>query len=213
MKRLIFLLLTVFCFLSFVQKPVNARVGVGVNTGKIQVDEELTAGLIYKLPPITIINTGDETSEYTTSIAFHKNQPELMPKEEWFIFSPSKFTLEEGEAQLVDIKINLPLKIEPGDYFAYLEGRPLVQVKQGTTTLGVAAAAKLYFTVVSASPLHAIYYKVVSFWKIYAPWPQRAAIVVGVIVLLLLFKKFFNIKIGLKNEDKNDNHSEDTKNE
>lgn len=178
-----------------------AKIGVGVNTGKIQVDEKLKAGMIYKLPPITIINTGDEPSEYGTSIGYHQDQPELWPKQDWFIFTPRQFHLEPGKAQLVEIKINLPLKIEPGDYFAYLEGHPVATAKKGTTTIGVAAAAKLYFTVVPANIFYGIYYKIVTFFKVYAPWPQRVVIALLIVGLLVIFKKFFNIKVNLKKPD------------
>ena len=191
---LIFLLTIFFLF----SNPALGKIGVGVNTGKIQVDEKLKAGMIYKLPPITIINTGDEVAEYEASIAYHQDQAELRPKQEWFIFSPQKFHLDPGKGQVVEIKINLPLRIEPGEYFAYLEGHPLATTQKGTTTLGVAAAAKLYFTVVPANIFYGIYYKIASFFKVYAPWPQRGVVAILIVSLLVLFKKFFNIQINLK---------------
>ena len=154
--------------------------------------------MIYKLPPITVINTGDEPGEYEISISYHQDQPELRPQKEWFIFAPQKFHLEAGKSQLVGIKINLPLTMIPGDYFAYLEGRPVAKVEKGATTLGVAAASKLYFTVVPANVFYGIYYKVVTFWNVYAPWPQRVAVAILIISLLLVFKNFFHLQINLK---------------
>lgn len=198
MKKLFTCLIFLFTVSILFSNTAFAKIGVGVNTGKIQVNEKLKAGMIYKLPPITVINTGDEPAEYETSVAYHQDQPELRPKQDWFIFSPQKFHLEPGKAQLVEIKINLPLRIEPGNYFAYLEGHPLVTVQKGTTTLGVAAAAKLYFTVVPANIFLGIYYKIVSFWNVYAPWPQRAMMLVGLGVVYLLAKKYLKINIGLK---------------
>jgi len=198
----IYFFLIIFCLPIFIfPKVFFAKIGVGVNTGKIQVDEKLKAGMIYKLPPITVINTGDEPAEYETSIAYHQDQPELRPKQDWFIFTPQKFHLEPGKGQLVEIKINLPLKIEQGDYFAYLEGHPIATVKKGTANIGVAAAAKLYFTVVPANIFYGIYYKIVTFFKVYAPWPQRALIAILIISLLVLFKKFFNVQVNLKKPD------------
>lgn len=198
MRRVIIWLISFFIVFSFLPNAAFAKIGVGVNTGKIQVDEKLKSGMIYKLPPITVINTGDEPAEYETSVAYHQDQPELRPQQDWFIFSPQKFHLEPGKAQLVEIKINLPLRIEPGDYFAYLEGHPVATVQKGTTTLGVAAAAKLYFTVVPANIFYGIYYKIITFFKAYAPWPQRVLIAILIIGLLILFKKFFNIQLSLK---------------
>lgn len=198
MGKLLIYLTLLFVVFSFFPSAVFANIGVGVNTGKIQVDEKLKAGMIYKLPPITVINTGDEPAEYETSVAYHQDQPELRPEQDWFIFTPQKFHLEPGKAQLVEIKINLPIKIEPGNYFAYLEGHPVAVVQKGTTSLGVAAASKLYFTVVPANIFYGIYYKIATFFSVYAPWPQRVVIAILVIGLLVLFKKFFNIQINLK---------------
>lgn len=199
-KFFIYLIFLSLVFISF-STSTFAKIGVGVNTGKIQVEEELRAGMIYKLPPITVINTGDEPAEYEASVAYHQDQPELRPEENWFIFSPQKFHLEPGKGQLVEIKINLPLQMEPGDYFAYLEGYPIASAQKGNTVIGVAAASKLYFTVVPANVLYALYYKIASIWKLYAPWPQRIAITLLSIVFLLLFKKFFNIQINLKKDE------------
>jgi hypothetical protein len=197
MKKPLFFLLFLAVVFLFTENCF-AKIGVGVNTGTIQVDERLKAGMIYKLPPITIINTGDEPSDYTTSVAYHQDQPELRPEKNWFLFTPKEFSLAPGEGQLIDININLPIKIEPGDYFAYLEGRPLATVERGKTTLGVAAAAKLYFTVVPANLIYAVYYKITTFFEIYAPWPQRTLAAILALGVLLLIKKFFNVRVNLK---------------
>jgi len=186
-----------FCVL-----PTLAIIGVGVGTGKIQIDEELKPGSIYRLPSLTVLNTGDESSDYEVSVEYHENQKELRPEEAWFIFSPKEFYLEPGEAKTVDIKLNLPLKMEPGNYFGYLEAHPLKKSQQGQTSIGVAAAAKLYFTVIPANLVLGIYYKAASFWKVYSPWPQRTLTLLVIVVIVILFKKFFNINIDLKKNKK-----------
>ena len=192
-----------FLLTAFIIFPVGvlAKIGVGVGTGKIQVDEQLKPGINYKLPSLTVINTGDEPSDYGVSITYHQDIPQLRPKQGWFIFTPQNFYLKPGKVKVVDIKLNLPLEMEPGDYFAYLEAHPVATVQKGKTNIGVAAAAKLYFTVVPANFLYAIYYKIVSFFNVYAPWPQRVVIAILIVGLLVLFKKFFNIQINLKKPD------------
>lgn len=196
-KLLVYLGFFLVAFPLFLNN-VFAKIGVGVNTGKIEVEEKLKAGMFYKLPPITIINTGDEAAEYEAAVSYHQEQPELRPEQDWFIFSPQKFNLEPGKGQLVEIKINLPLRVEPGDYFAYLEGHPIVTTQKGTANIGVAAAAKLYFKVVPANIFYGIFYKISTFFKVYAPWPQRVLFLAVVLLILLFFKKFFNIKISFK---------------
>lgn len=198
MKKFIFCFFLFFTFFVFSSDIVLARIGVGVNTGKIQVKEKLQAGMIYELPPITVINTGDEPGDYETTVSYHQDQTELRPKKDWFIFSPQKFHLDPDKAQIVEVKINLPLTIEPGDYFAYLEAHPLKNVQKGATSLGVAAASKLYFTVTPANILYGIYYKITSFWNIYSPWPQRLVVLAGLVAAVFFFKRFFNIQINFK---------------
>lgn len=192
-----FLIGLVFLFLLF-PSVAFAKIGVGVGTGKIQVEDKLKPGIIYELPVLTVLNTGDEESDYVVSVAYHNKQPEFRPSQDWFIFSPQKFHLEPGKVQIVSIKLNLPLRMQPGNYFAYLEAHPAKKAESGNTTIGVAAAAKLYFTVVPANFFQSIYYKIVSFWKVYSPWPQRVTVAIAVALAIIAFTKFFNIQINLK---------------
>lgn len=175
-----------------------ADIGVGIGTGKIVVDQKLKPGTIYELPSLTVFNTGTVTSEYEINIAYHEKQPQLRPPQSWFILTPKTFTLKPGKSQEVKIKLNLPVKTEPGEYFAYLEGHPTTKGTNGTTSVGIAAAAKLYFTVIPGSFFEGIYYKIISFWHIYDPWPRYSLIAVGVIIGIILAKKFLNIEINLK---------------
>lgn len=191
------IIITVFAALV-VPNEVLATIGVGVGTGKIQVDQKLKPGIIYELPSLTVLNTGDEESDYEVAVTYHEKQPQLRPPQNWFIFSPQKFHLEPGKTQAITIKLNLPVRTEPGEYFAYLEGHPVKKSASGNTTIGVAAAAKLYFTVVPGNFLEGIYYKIASLWKLYSPWPQRFLVLVGLLLAFRVFKKFFNIQIGLK---------------
>lgn len=187
-----------FFVLSIFPGDAFAKIGVGVGTGKIKVDEQLKPGIIYNLPLITVINTGDMPSDYSVSVAYQTGQPELLPKADWFLFSPQKFHLDPGKGQAVDIKLNLPISVQPGNYFAFLEAQPFLKAQKGQTSIGIAAASRLYFKVVPANIFMAIYYKINSFWNVYAPWPQRFLILIVLILAGAFFKKFFNIQIGLK---------------
>lgn len=179
-----------------------ARIGVGVGTGIIQVDDKLRSGMSYELPSLTVLNTGDESSDYFVSLAYHQDQPELAPPKEWFSFTPKSFYLEPGEAQTVKIRLNLPLKTPIGDYFAYLEGQPTKRNESGSTSIGIAAAAKLYFTVAPTNFIAGIYYKLFTLWKIYHPWTTGLSIIIGCITLIFLFRKFFNFELNVKKKSK-----------
>jgi len=198
MKRFSLILFFAVFFGLIFSSAVYAIIGVGVGTGKIQVEDKLKSGMTYNLPILTVLNTGSEPSNYGVSIAYHQDQPELAPPEEWFDFSPSEFYLEPGESQAVDIKLDLPLKTVPGDYFAYLEGAPTKRSQSGSATIGVAAAAKLYFTIEPANFLEAVYYKTIAFWTAWLPWTNIAAALLLTGLASILFKKFFNVELKLK---------------
>lgn len=179
------------CFLSI---SALAGVGVGVNLGKIEIDEPLKPGGIYNFPSMGVINTGDEAGEYELAVTYHQDQPQLKPDQEWFSFEPSSFHLEPGASQNVAVKLTLPVRVKPGDYFCYLEAHPVIQAGPGTT-IGVAAATKTYFTVVPANIWQAMYYKISSFMTMNAPWTYVVLAVIGAAIIITIFKKFFAFKI------------------
>jgi P pilus assembly chaperone PapD len=196
-------ILLAILFLLLTAGVSYARIGVGVGTGKIEVDQKLKPGIIYQLPPLTVVNTGDEVSDYKVGVSYHEKQTQLEPPEAWFRFSPKEFNLEPGKVQVVNIKLDLPVNAKPGQYFTYLEGQPIKKSQSGATSISIAAAAKLYFEVVPANLLQGIYYKLVSFWNIYQPWTSWAAIAVGFLIVVGLAKKFLNIEINLKGKKDN----------
>ncbi len=200
MKNLFAILLSVLGIFAIVT-PAYANIGVGVGTGKIVINDTLKPGQIYILPSLTVLNTGDETSYYKVSITYHEQQPELMPPAEYFEFSPATFELAPGEAQVVDIRLNLPLKVEPGKYFAYLEASPTATTAAGGASVGVAAAAKLYFETAPANVFQAIFYKIASLWELYSPWTLRGTIFIALIIVILILRKFLNINISLRKKN------------
>lgn len=198
MKRVIlgFLLLTFAALFS----PLDtlAKLGVGVGTGKIVVDEDLKPGIIYNLPPVSVINTGDESSQYGIGVEYRENQPEDKPPREWFSFSPSEFDLEPGQSQTVEIKLNVPLKAIPGNYFAFLSAFPTKKAGGGETTIGIAAASKLYFTIAPANFIQGIYYRLLSIWKINHPYSTILLSIVLLVVFLIILRKFVKFEVSFK---------------
>lgn len=195
MKKFILLCGAIILILPIV---VSAKIGVGVGTGKIQVDQPLKAGLIYTLPPLTVLNTGDEPSDYGVGIQYHENQPEIRPLKEWFSFEPSNFYLEPTQVQVVQIKLTLPVTgAKPGDYFAFLQGFPVKKAQAGSTSVGVAAASKLYFTVAPANFFVGVYYRAASLCNLYAPWSYVVLAVVAAALLISLLRRFLSFNIGI----------------
>ena len=199
MKKLITISLAAIIAMLIFPFAVFGSVGVGVGTGKIQVDKPLKPGSVYIVPPLTVINTGDEPTEYTVSIDYSGNQTQLKPNKEWFSFEPLQFALQPNQSQVVQIKMTLPIKTVPGDYFAYLQAQPTKKTATvGDTTIGVAAAAKLYFTIAPANIFQGIYYRFISIYTRYHPWDTIVLAIIFVAILILLFRKRFKIQIAKK---------------
>ena len=178
-----------------------AGVGVGVNLGKIEIDQPLKPGGIYNFPSLGVINTGDEPGEYELAVTYHQDQEQFRPGSEWFSFSPGSFPLEPGQSKSVAVTLVLPMKVKPGDYFAYLEAHPVMKAGPGTT-IGVAAATKTYFTISPANIGQAIYYKISSLFALYAPWTYIVLSVILAAIVILLFKKYFTFQIGISRKEK-----------
>jgi len=197
MKKIILSSIIGLVVIFLITPAVFARIGVGVNLGKIEIDEPLKPGGIYNFPSIGVINTGDEPGEYELDVTYHQDQPQLRPSKEWFSFNPSPFHLEPGQSQSVAVKLTLPVKTKPGDYFAYLEAHPIIKAGPGTT-IGVAAATKTYFKVVPANIWQAITHRISSFFTMYAPWTYVVLAVVVVAIIIAIFRKFFAFQIGIR---------------
>ena len=90
---------------------------------------------------------------------------------------------------------------EPGDYFAFLQGFPIREIKSGQASVGVAAASKLYFTVSPANIFLGIYYKTASLIQRTSPWGY---IILGLLVLIILFavlRRFISLNISFRKKE------------
>src|SRR3989344_955175 len=187
--------------LAFLILPIftMAKIGVGVGTGSIKIDSPLKAGKEYALPAFVVLNTGDEFSEYSVRTAHRENQKEMKPDEKWFRFDPSSFNLEPGESQLVHVFLDLPVTdVLPGDYFTFLQARPVVTTKVGAASVGVAAASQLRFTIEPSNIFQAMYYKLSDLYSHYHPWNTIVLVIIVIATSFTFFKKRFKIQIARK---------------
>lgn len=176
---------------------VFSKIGVGMGAGEIRVTEQIKPGGVYTLPSLRIFNTGDEVTTYGMNVAYHQDNPELRPEKEWFKFEPPTFTLNPGDSQEVLVTMFVPVKTEPGDYFAFVESGPVAENGPGTS-VGVAVATKLYFTVVYANLWQGITYRVAAFFATNAPWSW---VVLGITLLSIfgfVFSRFFSFNISFR---------------
>ncbi len=173
-----------------------AKLGVGVGLGKIDIDEKLSPGGIYKLPSLPVLNTGDEAADYEVEVTFLSEQEQRRPEVSWFSFKPQSFHLEPGKSQTVEVSLTLPVNARPGDYFAFLEAHP---TKKGEgVTIGVAAATKLSFTVKTAGLLGAIIERIRSLLEQLKPIHFIIAGAIGLGALVLVGRRYIEFRVGLK---------------
>jgi hypothetical protein len=176
---------------------ILAKVGVGMGAGEIRLTENAKPGGIYKLPSLRVFNTGDETSTYSMGVSYHVEHKELRPTKEWFTFDPEVFTLTAGQSQEVLIRMSVPVKAEPGDYFAFIESGPIASDKPGTT-VGISVATKLFLTVVPSNIFKAITYRVSTFFSTNSPWSWIILVIILVAVAVFFFRKYFSFSFAVR---------------
>ncbi len=191
------LLVSVIC-LGLFSGTAAASIGVGVGTGRIVVREELKAGGIYTLPPITVFNTGTEEASYTMDVTLNEKQPQLKPDPAWFSFSPRQFKLKPKQSQVVVPTLRTPLKTKPGAYFGYLEAHPAETVQQGGAAVGVAAATKLSFNLGSSNIFFSVWYRLQALFREYQPWSQIVLFAILAAALLLLFNRVLDLRAAFR---------------
>ncbi len=194
--KTVLLVLTLLVMLG--DSVAAATIGVGVGTGKIRLDEPVKPSLSYNLPSISVFNNGEVESDYEVGVEYNETQPEQKPAAKWFTFSPQRFTLSPGKSQQVNVTLKPEYSAKPGDYFAYLEARPIKKDENGTTAIKIAAATKLNFKVIPANTWQRIYYVLLDFWNKHKPQiiVIGGAVLIGVIVVLN--KKFLKIEVRRK---------------
>jgi hypothetical protein len=192
--------LTIWLMLVMLVLPASAlaSIGVGIGTGKIELRQSLRAGGIYSLPTVVVFNTGTQTANYTMAVTQNQTQPQFKPNPAWFSFSPSTFKLDPGKSQTVTPTIHLPIRMQPGNYFAYLEAHPAETAKQGITSVGVAAATKLSFNVTPSNVLIAIAYRLLNLYRQSEPWSQVGTLVLAFVVVLIPLNQYINLRAALK---------------
>ncbi len=171
-----------------------ASIGVGVGLGKMSLSEVRPGG-VYALPPLPVLNTGDEPSDYGVSVEYLMGVSEIRPPAEWFSFDPLLFHLEPGKVQQVGTTLSIPLQAAPGDYFAYLEAHPVKKSVSGVASIGVAAASKLYFTVVPSSLFAALYFSAYSFMARHALAFDIFFGCIALLGIILFLKRFVSFSI------------------
>ena len=99
----------------------HAQVGVGVSLAKIVLDEPVVGGGSYDLPTVGVVNTGKEAGDYEVGVSYRSGQKQMKVPAEWISFTPKTFYLNAGEVRQVAVRLQVPMKAKPGDYFGFIE--------------------------------------------------------------------------------------------
>ena len=195
MKSLVkvLVLLLVICGSLCWAGNVQADTGVGVMPGTIWVDDPLSPGQVYQLTSIQVLNTGTEPGEYEVELAYMEDQEELQAPEEYISFSPRSFYLEPGDNQVVALSLNIPIKATPGDYLNRVQAHP-VAAGSGTS-IGVAAATKLYFTVRPANVWVGMVYSVTGFFVRNAPVSYIVPSAIALVLLIIFLRRHIKLEV------------------
>lgn len=202
MSKKFFLILSLLLLTVNLASEAQAEIGVGVGLGQIKVREVLIPGGIYNLPPIPVVNTGDEKTNYSMEIGYVLGQGWNNPHKSWFGFDPKTFVLEPERSVMVHPRIKLPLEAQEGEYFAFIEARALPET-EGPVVLGPAAATKLYLSIgPSPGVLGAVRQRFFSYYVKHLDLLYLLAAALCLLLACLILKRRFEIEFKVKPKDK-----------
>jgi hypothetical protein len=172
------------CILGALPAPATADTGVGVDLAEINIDEILTTGNVYNLPAVGVVNTGDRTADYEVEITYMSEQEEMAPSAGWFQFDPQRFSLEAGTSKKVSISLHIAL----------IEAHPVLE-SSGATTIGIAAATKLRFSVSRDIPVLSA---IRNFFRDHAPYSYIGVGLIVAVIVVLLLRRFFRFRLRVE---------------
>jgi hypothetical protein len=142
--------------------------GVALDLGRLDVAQKLTPGGGYRLPPLGVRNPGDEVTSYRIVVSHVQGQKGKPIPEGWVHVKPAELTLKPGRTEKVQAQLDLPTGADPGDYEGLLAAQ--IVTKGKGAQVGAAAAAKVTFSVESATLLGAWWYRIRTSVSHYQPW-------------------------------------------
>lgn len=116
----------------------SAWADVGVSPAKIVLSNPVLPGKDYRLPPLTIVNTGHEPATYEMLVV--NNEAYSGAPSTWWAFSPSTIALAPSESGAIAVSLRVPTDARPGPAGAILVARPTAA---GTLTSAAGATVRL----------------------------------------------------------------------
>ena len=168
--------------------------GVALDLGRLDVAQKLTPGGGYRLPPLGVRNPGDEVTSYRIVVSHVQGQEGKPVPEDWVRFEPTELTLKPGKTEKVQARLSLPTGADPGDYEGLLAAQ--IVTKGKGAQVGAAAAAKLTFSVESATLLGAWWYRIRTFLSGHEPWTWLIPAILATALLGRQLRRRFSLQIA-----------------
>ena len=92
----------------FAPAQALADPGVGMSSGNIVVDDQLSLGRTYHLPSISITNTGAAPGAYEMVLSYKIGHKRLPVPADWITFDPAQFFLNPQQSQNVAVILDVP---------------------------------------------------------------------------------------------------------
>jgi hypothetical protein len=179
-----------------VSHRAQADQGVSVDLSSISVDEKLSPGGRYRLPPLTVRNIGDQEDDYQVVIVHLNTSLQSAAPAGWFDIEPSQFHLAPQEARIVQVHIDLPSGADPDSYTALVEAR--AEPAGEGVQLTAAAASRVSFEVKSSSLFEAWLLEMRRSFADQAPWSYLALAGLFLLIVALLSRRFLRLRVGVE---------------
>jgi len=177
-------------------RPAQADIGVAIDVQAIEVNQRLSPGGRYTLPPMVVRNPGDATGHYEMGISYFEGQPEPRPPESWFQFSPVDFDLDPGASRRVEIEVRVAGGADAGEYLALIEAR--AAPTEGLARLGAATGTKVRFTVKPGSLLESWVLGTQHFAGDGTPWTYAIPLLLLLLLALWLLNRRFKLRLAVQ---------------
>lgn len=170
----------------------GASIGVGTDTGKIKVDNELVAGGTYPLPTFRVGNTGTASMGYVMKVAPYEGGASVPSA--WVTFEPDVAFLKAEEWVEIQATLVIPADAAPGRYTALLAASPKLPDGMSSAQVNVGAGPRLEVDVIAASPSSAAIWKFKQWFTKTMPWSAAgiafaALALVGLVAWLVLRRR------------------------
>lgn len=124
----------------------TAKIGTGVGADPISLAVPARAGGSYDLPPLWVVNTGDEDGVYRVAVEVGAAGTGRAVPRSWVSVRSDNFELAPGTGRWVPLALHVPRTAAAGRYRGMIVAGT-VRENVGGSGIGAAAATHMEFTV------------------------------------------------------------------